>query len=74
MSKAKAATRKVRYATNQVMQAGDNFYFVKKAKFIGENMFQVIGAKVDVTASIQALLDKREREWRVKARARKAST
>lgn len=72
MSKPKIVSmREVHYATNQIMQAGDRFYFVKKAKLIGEGMYQVVGAKVDVTESVQALIDKRERAWRASARKKK---
>lgn len=54
------AERKVSrfYATNQVMRSEltGRYYFVRKAELLGNGHCRVIGAKVDVTESVEALL------------------
>lgn len=46
------------YARNIVVHSSfsDRYYFVPKAKVIGENLFEVVGKKVDVTESVRALI------------------
>ena len=63
------------YARNIVVHSSfsDRYYFVPKAKVIGENLFEVVGKKVDVTESVRALVASKQRKPPPKRR-RKEST
>ena len=52
----------VRYVHNQVLRSldGERFYFVARAKILEGGALMVIGKKVDVTESVQALLPKKK--------------
>lgn len=47
-----------KYVHNQVVKSilDDRYYFAKKMEVIAEGTFLVVGKKVDVTESVQALL------------------
>lgn len=60
------------YVRNIVVHSSltDSYYFVPKAKVIGENRFEVVGKKINVTESVRALIEaKRKPPSKKKVRA-----
>jgi hypothetical protein len=54
----KTTLTEVVYVTNRILGPSlyGKYYFVRKAKDLGNGMLEVVGAKVDVTESVRALL------------------
>ncbi len=73
MRKPKVTMTEVRLITNRVMGPSmtGKYYFVRKAKLVSGDIYEVVGQKVDVTDSVEALLEK-ERS-RAKSRRRQGA-